>query len=123
MLSQVSSPTDVVAFAKLLIKEGNIFHPENDFNDYINIETQQRTYSKDQADRINRLMNQCFSVCNENEIALLIILVRRLNAFLVYPFSHELEFFFIFISGDNCCLVTIYPFVGRLDRLREITLV
>lgn len=46
MLSQINDSKDVVAFAKLLIQEGANFHPDDDFNDYINLETQQATYTK-----------------------------------------------------------------------------
>ncbi len=68
MLSQINNPGDVIEFAKLLIEEGTSFHPDNDFGDYINLETQQPTYTKAEADLRNELMSQCFSVCNENDI-------------------------------------------------------
>ncbi len=68
MLTRIHSPKDIVAFAKILISEGTNFHPDNDFNDYINLETQQPTYTKTEADFRNELMKQCFSVCNQNGI-------------------------------------------------------
>jgi hypothetical protein len=42
------------------------FHPDDDFNDYINLETEKPTYTKDEADFRNELMNQCFAVCEKN---------------------------------------------------------
>ena len=68
MVKQIKTAKDVIAFAKQLTKEGVNFHPDDDFNDYINLETQEPTYSKEDADFRNELMNQCFSVCEKNGV-------------------------------------------------------
>ena len=68
MLKQINTSNDVVAYAMQLVKEGVNFHPDDDFNDYINIETQNPSYTKQQADLRNILMNQCFEVCQKNGI-------------------------------------------------------
>ena len=68
MLKQIKTTKDVIAFAKQLIKEGVNFHPDDDFNDYINLETQEPTYKKADADFRNELMNQCFAVCEKNGV-------------------------------------------------------
>jgi len=68
MLKQITTTKDVAAFAKQLIKEGVSFHPDDDFDDYINLETKEPTYSKNEADFRNELMNQCFSICEKNGI-------------------------------------------------------
>lgn len=68
MLTQIQNTRDIVAFAKLLISEGTAFNPDNDFKDYINLETQQPTYTKAEADLRNELMNQCFAVCEQSGI-------------------------------------------------------
>ena len=62
MLKQIKTTNNVVAFANQLIKEGINFHPDDDFNDYINLDTQEPSYTKDEADFRNELMNQCFTV-------------------------------------------------------------
>lgn len=68
MLKQIKTTNDVVAFAKQLVKEGVNFHCDDDFNCYINIETQKPTYTKQEADFRNKLMNQCFAVCKKNNV-------------------------------------------------------
>ena len=68
MFIRINNPADVIAFTKLLIEEGTTFHPDNDFNDYVNLQTQQPAYTKADAELRNKLMNQCFSVCTENGI-------------------------------------------------------
>jgi hypothetical protein len=68
MLKQITTTKDVVAFARQLIKEGVSIHPDDDFNDYINFESKEPIYSKEQAAFRNELMNQCFTVCEKNGI-------------------------------------------------------
>ncbi|BBE18569.1 hypothetical protein AQPE_2732 [Aquipluma nitroreducens] len=48
--------------------EGVVFHPEKDFNCYINGETHKPTYTKQEVKERNILMDKCFDVCSENNI-------------------------------------------------------
>jgi hypothetical protein len=57
---------DVVIFSKNLIAEGCNFHPDDDFHNYINMETEKPSYSFDEAEMRNYLMGQCFQVCENN---------------------------------------------------------
>ena len=68
MLKQIKTTKNLVEFARQLVKEGVNFHPDDDFSDYINLETQEPTYTKDEADFRNELMNQCFTVCEKNGV-------------------------------------------------------
>ncbi len=68
MIQKIKNTNDVIIFAKELVKEGVNFHCDDDFNDYINIVTKQKTYAKRQANFRNNLMNQCFKVCEKNKI-------------------------------------------------------
>lgn len=68
MLKQIRTTKNVIDFAKQLVKEGVSFHPDDDFNDYSNFETNEPTYSKIEADFRNELMNQCFEVCEKNGV-------------------------------------------------------
>jgi len=70
MLKQITTTKDAVAFAKQLINEGISFHPDDDFNEYINYETKEPTYTKDEADFRNEMMNQCFEVCEKNGVSI-----------------------------------------------------
>jgi len=63
MITDIKTLDDVVIFAKQLIAEGTNVHPDDDFNDYVNTETGQPTYSAQEASKRNELMNQCFEVC------------------------------------------------------------
>lgn len=68
MIKKIKTTKDIVAFAKQLVKEGVNFHCDDDFNDYINLETKEPVYTKEEADFRNELMNQCFSVCEINGV-------------------------------------------------------
>lgn len=68
MFKYIHTPIQVTAFASMLIKEGTNFHPDTDFNDYVNLDTQVPAYSKEEAALRNELMGQCFTVCHQNGI-------------------------------------------------------
>lgn len=61
----IKSIDDVkIFFNQLLIEEIN-FHPDSDFNDFINLETLEVTFSKDDAEQLNNVMNDCFEICEK----------------------------------------------------------
>ena len=58
---------DVQNFAKYLYNErGVAFHPDDDFAEYENIETHEPTFTAQEVSLFNRLMEQCFDVCERN---------------------------------------------------------
>jgi hypothetical protein len=65
MITKIQTSEDVNVFAKQLIAEGVSFHPDNDFNDIINLETNESTYSPEEAQKRNELMSQCFAICEK----------------------------------------------------------
>ncbi len=65
MINKIETTEDVKAFAKQLITEGVSFHPDDDFNDYINFEKGEPIYTREEADLRNDLMNKCFQVCEK----------------------------------------------------------
>lgn len=68
MITIIETADDVKAFAKQLIAEGVSFHPDDDFNDYVNFKENTPTYTKKEADLRNDLMNKCFEVCEKEGI-------------------------------------------------------
>lgn len=68
MITRINNPQDVIAFAKQLVEEGVNFHPDEDFRNYINIETSEPTYTEKEANMRNNLMTQCIATCEQNEI-------------------------------------------------------
>lgn len=68
MITEIKTKEDVKAFFEQLIDEGLNFHPDTPFEDYINCETREPSYTKDQADLRNLLLDQCFDVCEKHNI-------------------------------------------------------
>ena len=68
MLTQVLTINDVKAFAKQIIAEDVSFHPDDDFNVYVNFKENTPYYSKQEADIRNNLMNMCFEVCEKEGV-------------------------------------------------------
>lgn len=61
---------DVKAFFQQLLEESLNFHPDEDFTNYINVETREDTYSPEDADLRNRLIYEAFVVCEQNKICI-----------------------------------------------------
>ena len=68
MITKIEAADDVKAFAKHLIAEGVSFHPDDDFNEYVNFKENTPTYSKEEADLRNELMSVCFKVCEKEDV-------------------------------------------------------
>ena len=68
MITQIQTSGDVQTFAKQLIAEGVSFHPDDDFNDYVNFKENKPCYSKEEADLRIDLMNNCFEVCEKEGV-------------------------------------------------------
>jgi hypothetical protein len=66
MITEIKTLQDVVEFAKYLVEVESLnFHPDDDFKDYVKIETSTPTYTAEEAEIRNNLMNQAFDVCNK----------------------------------------------------------
>jgi hypothetical protein len=65
MIQEITAIEDVKAFAQQLIKEGTLFHPDDDFLDCINYATKESAYAEIEARHRNQLMDQCFDVCSK----------------------------------------------------------
>ena len=46
------------------------FHPDDDFNDVINQETGEKSFSEVEANMYNNLVNECFNVCERENVDL-----------------------------------------------------
>lgn len=60
----IKTVADVKTFFRHLTSEGVNFHPDNPFEDYIHIETKKPTFTKAEAAKRNKLMQQAFAVCD-----------------------------------------------------------
>jgi hypothetical protein len=64
MITEIKSISEVEAFFKHLLENESLnFHPDEDFRNYIHLGTKLPTYSIEEADFRNNLMQVCFKVC------------------------------------------------------------
>lgn len=85
MIKEIKTVEDVKIFFNQLLDESLNFHPDEDFANYINIDTSESTYSIAGAQQRNQLMDKCFEVCD------------RLSAD-IYELAQELSFMHIGID-------------------------
>ena len=65
--SRITTIDDVKGFFSHLVSECQIaFHPDDRFEDYVSIEDGHNTFSQEECDIYNRLMDDCFDVCEKN---------------------------------------------------------
>lgn len=76
MITKIETTDDVKAFAKQLIAEGVSFHPDDDFNDYVNFKEKKPCYTNEEADLRNTLMNNCFEVCEKEGVDIYAVMLE-----------------------------------------------
>jgi len=68
MINEIKNPADVEIFVIQLVAEGLNYHPDDDFENYVNTETDEPSYTADEAKIRNNLNQQCFAVCKKFNI-------------------------------------------------------
>jgi len=64
MIDLIKTINDVGHFFRHLIQNENLnLHPDEDFRNYIHVETGLPSYTQEEADFRNKLMETCFEVC------------------------------------------------------------
>ena len=67
--SKIENLIDVVHFFEYLLYEKKLsFHPDDDFSEYVNYEDSNPCFSSDEVEICNQLMDQCFEVCEEQDM-------------------------------------------------------
>ncbi len=70
-LTKITTLEDVEQFVKYIYEElGVNFHPDDDFNDVVSIETGEKSFSENEAEIYNKLVEDCFNVCENNKVDL-----------------------------------------------------
>lgn len=91
MLKGINNLNDVRLFAEHLFQEGTNFHPDDNFHTYVNLSTGLNTYTQAEANLRNKLMEQSFKVCEENNTDIydfmseIVLMKSGLNKFIPLP--------------------------------------
>lgn len=63
---KIEKPEDVGRFFFWLVFDCKVnFHPDDDFADYVSEATGEATFTKEQADMYDKVMDECFRVCEQ----------------------------------------------------------
>lgn len=66
MLSHINTIADVETFFRMLVKERRLsFNPDDDFSSYVVTSTQEPCFTPEEVELFNRLMDECFDVCQK----------------------------------------------------------
>lgn len=66
MITKIQTTSEVEQFINCLILEENLnFHPDEDFRNYIHLDTGLPSYLPEKADHRNKLLEACFKVCKK----------------------------------------------------------
>jgi hypothetical protein len=68
MIQTIETIENVKVFFRHLLSEGLNFHPDTPFEDYINSETRLDTYTEEEANLRNGLLDECFNVCERLDV-------------------------------------------------------
>ena len=67
--SHINSVKEVEKFFQYLVEERKLnFHPDEDFMNYVSYSSGERTFSDEECQLYNRLMDECFEVCKKAEV-------------------------------------------------------
>lgn len=64
-INQVNTLTDVRKFFEEITDSSIAFHPDESFHNYVNLDTDERTFSKTEADRLDRILVKSFIICTD----------------------------------------------------------
>lgn len=64
---QVLDLRSVRKFFEELVENNVIFHCDDSFHDYVNSETDEKTFSSTEAERLDKIMNKCFKICESKD--------------------------------------------------------
>ena len=67
--SHINKVRDVELFFQYLVEERKLnFHPDEDFINYVSYSSGERTFTDEECQLYNRLMDECFEVCKKAEV-------------------------------------------------------
>lgn len=109
--SKIVNLIEVVNFFEHLLYEKKLlFHPDDDFREYVQNEDGTATISSDEAEIFNQLMDQSFSVCEEKNMEIYSIGLASMRRFIKPDVQDPIEVGLLARRRGN---TTIYKVLER----------
>lgn len=71
---KIETIEDVKEFFETLHNKYELaFHPDDLFEDYVNIATGEPTFTKEESTYLNEVMEKCFEVCNRESVEIYLV--------------------------------------------------
>ena len=81
-VAHITTIDQVEEFTKYLVEDLKVnINPDNDFADYIEYETGKATFTDEEVERGNQLMDECFNVCEANGVDIYELMSEYLFAY------------------------------------------
>jgi len=77
MIQEIKNLDDIAEFMHNLVDEGVNAHPDEDFRNYVSMETGEDTFTAEEAEFRNNLMDASFDICEKEGVD-------------IYSFMHEI---------------------------------
>jgi hypothetical protein len=69
MIKEIKNTQDVAAFFTYLVEVEKLnFHPDESFDQYVNLDTKEQSYTVEECTVRDKLMEKCFLVCENADI-------------------------------------------------------
>ncbi len=66
--SKLTELRDVINFFEYMTRDlKSVWHPDDDFTTYINLDNKEQSWSKTEGELLNKRMAEAFEVCNDND--------------------------------------------------------
>ncbi len=85
--SHIKSVKEVETFFHHIVEERRInFHPDTSFEEYVSNETKQTSFSKEECQIYNRLMEESFDICEKSNVDIYEIGIKELEPYTTVKF-------------------------------------
>ncbi len=73
----ITEAQHVVQFLKYILSLDIIFHPDDDMMSYVNLDSDEPTFSVDDAKYLNETIEKCFDICGEDVYDICLTLMEQ----------------------------------------------
>ena len=74
---RITESAHVIQFLTYILSLDIIFHPDDDMMSYVNLDSDEPTFSVDDAKYLNDKIEQCFDVCGEDVYDICLTLMEQ----------------------------------------------
>jgi hypothetical protein len=110
LLPKIEKIADVESWFQYLIRDLNIsIHPDNDFADYVNLETKEPTFSPEITEQLDTIMEGAFTVCNRENVDIYAVGIEIMQ-------GHDLDIAMTAAIISDHIVIRLYEHMQHRDK-------